>query len=139
VRVRQQSSTVTRPPTIGGTQPNENMGRLTSKVVAASPPFKHLVRVRFVPPRRLAHCFVAGGQQDDADQGDDERGGAADVPAAEDDAEVGRVPSEQHLRVSAPYHLIVWSSAAPAPGVQRTFMLHLWPWSMPGMPWSMWP
>lgn len=37
------------------------------------------------------------------------------------------------------YHLVVWSSAAPALAVQRTFMLHLWPWSMPGMSWSMWP
>lgn len=50
-----------------------------------------------VPPGCLADGLVAGGEQNDADKRDDQRERAADVPAAEDDAEVGCVPGEQHL------------------------------------------
>lgn len=71
---------------------------LTSQVITTPPPLKHSVRVSFVPPRRFAHSLVAGSEQDDADERDDQRECAADVPAAEHDAEVGRVPGEQHLR-----------------------------------------
>lgn len=45
---------------------------------------------RFVPPCHLADALVAGRQQHDDHQGDEEGEGAGDVPLAEDDAEVFR-------------------------------------------------
>lgn len=51
-----------------------------------------------VAPAHLAHDLVAGGQGSDGDEGENEREGGVDVPLAEDDAEVGGVPCEKHLR-----------------------------------------
>jgi len=51
----------------------------------------------FVLPRDLAHELVAGGEEGNSEEGEEERGGAADVPGAEDDAEVSCVPCEEHL------------------------------------------
>ena len=45
----------------------------------------------------LAHELVTGGQAGDGDEGEDEGKGGVDVPLAEDDAEVGGVPCEEHL------------------------------------------
>ena len=52
---------------------------------------------RLVSARCLAYGFVGGGQGDDGEEGEDEAGGAADVPPSEDDAEVLRGPGEEHL------------------------------------------
>jgi hypothetical protein len=90
--------------------------------------------MRLVPSRRLAHCLVARREQYDREEGYDERAGAGDAPAAEDDAQVGCVPSEEHLlhRASVYVDVLVGNKA-------RTFMLHWGPGPMPGMSWSMWP
>lgn len=53
---------------------------------------------RFVAASERANRFVAGGDGDHAEQRDDEGEGGADVPPAEDDAQVGCVPGEEHLR-----------------------------------------
>lgn len=45
----------------------------------------------------FAHEFIAGCQDDDAKQGDDEAKRRENMPLAKNDAEVGGVPSEQHL------------------------------------------
>lgn len=55
------------------------------------------LRVGFVSSRYLADGFVASGHEDDGEEREDERGHAGDVPGGEDDAEIGRVPGEQHL------------------------------------------
>lgn len=52
-----------------------------------------------VAAAHLAHELVAGGQGGDGDEGEDEREGGVYVPLTEDDAEVGGVPCEKHLRV----------------------------------------
>lgn len=54
----------------------------------------------FVAPRGFADGFVAGRQRHDGEQGDDEGEGAGYAPAGEDDAEVGGVPGEEHLRIA---------------------------------------
>lgn len=51
----------------------------------------------FIPPSRLAQGLVAGADGHNGQQGEDQRCGAAHVPLAEDNAEVGRVPGEKHL------------------------------------------
>lgn len=52
---------------------------------------------RLVAARDRAQKFVANADENDGDEGEDERGVGADVPLAEDDAEVRRVPGEEHL------------------------------------------
>lgn len=61
---------------------------------AVAPP---LCSLRLVSSRPLPHELVAGCQGDDAGEGEQQRGGAADAPPAEDDAQVRRVPGEEHL------------------------------------------
>lgn len=51
----------------------------------------------FVASRELADRFVARCQRDHGQQRDDEGDGSRHAPAGEDDAEVGRVPGEEHL------------------------------------------
>lgn len=74
--------------------------RLTSQIITPPPPLQQLIRMRFIAPRRFAHSFVASREQYDTDERYDQRAGAADVPAAKHNAEVCRVPSEQHLQAS---------------------------------------
>lgn len=45
----------------------------------------------------FAHEFVAGCQNDDAEEGYNEAKGRGNMPLAKDDAKVACVPSEQHL------------------------------------------
>ena len=45
----------------------------------------------------FAHEFIASCQDDNAKQGDNEAKRRENMPLAKDDAEVGCVPSEQHL------------------------------------------
>ena len=45
----------------------------------------------------FTHEFIAGRQNDDAKQSDNEAKGGGNMPLAKDDAEVGGVPSKQHL------------------------------------------
>lgn len=45
----------------------------------------------------LAESFVAGADSNNGQQAEDQRSRAANVPLAEYDAEVGRVPCEEHL------------------------------------------
>ena len=41
--------------------------------------------------------FVGHAEEDDAEEGEEERPGAADVPPWENDAEVFGVPGEEHV------------------------------------------
>lgn len=51
----------------------------------------------FVATRHGAQRLVAHADENHGNEGEDEGGGGADVPLAEDDAEVGGVPGEEHL------------------------------------------
>lgn len=77
----------------------------------------------FVAPRQLADRFVPGRQSDDAQERDDQGKGAGYAPAGEDDAEICRVPGEEHLV------RIIWSGGTSRVGrggrVRRTFMEHM--------------
>jgi hypothetical protein len=53
-----------------------------------------------VPPDALAQGLVPGADGHDGDQRDDEAQRGRDAPLAEDDAEVGRVPCEEHIHVA---------------------------------------
>lgn len=44
-----------------------------------------------------AQSLVSHADENDCDERQDERGVGADVPLAEDDAEIGGVPCEEHL------------------------------------------
>lgn len=48
----------------------------------------------------LAKCLVSGRQRDDGEKGDYETEGRVDVPLAEDDAEVLRIPGEEHVHAT---------------------------------------
>ena len=50
-----------------------------------------------VTAAEFAHEFVAGSQNDNAKEGDDEVGSGGNMPSSKDDAEVACVPSEEHL------------------------------------------
>ncbi|KAI9640817.1 hypothetical protein NHQ30_010657 [Ciborinia camelliae] len=52
---------------------------------------------RFIPTRQVANALVPGRDRDDRQQGNDERDRGSDVPPVEDDAEILRVPGEEHL------------------------------------------
>lgn len=52
----------------------------------------------FVSAGEGTEGFVADGEEDDGEKGEDEGSGGSNVPLAEDDAEVGGVPGEEHLR-----------------------------------------
>lgn len=52
---------------------------------------------RLVTTRYRAQSLVANANQNNGDEGEDERCVGADMPLAEDDAEIGRVPGEEHL------------------------------------------
>ncbi len=51
----------------------------------------------FVAPTQFAHQLVSCSQGGDGDEREEEGQRRVDVPLAEDDAEVGRVPCEEHL------------------------------------------
>lgn len=51
-----------------------------------------------VPTRHGAKSLVSDAEEHNGEEGEDEGCGGADVPLAEDDAEVGRVPGEEHLK-----------------------------------------
>lgn len=53
--------------------------------------------VYFIASAAFAHEFVAGCQNDDAEECDNEAKSGGNVPLAKDNAEVGCVPSEEHL------------------------------------------
>jgi hypothetical protein len=55
----------------------------------------------FVLSREGTESFVADGEENHSDEREEEGGCRANVPLAEDDAEIGGVPSEQHLPRSA--------------------------------------
>lgn len=56
--------------------------------------------VYFIASANFPHEFVAGGKNDDAEQGEDKTQCRVDVPSAEDDAEVGGIPREEHLAMT---------------------------------------
>lgn len=56
-----------------------------------------LCETQLVPTRGGTESFIACTEEDNGHKGDEERSGGADVPLAEDDAEVLRVPCEEHL------------------------------------------
>ena len=45
----------------------------------------------------MSEEFVGHAEEDDAEEGEEERPGAADVPPWEDDTEVFGVPGEEHV------------------------------------------
>jgi hypothetical protein len=51
-----------------------------------------------VAANALTQGLVPGADGDDGDQRDDEAQSGRDAPLAEDNAEIGRVPCEEHLR-----------------------------------------
>ena len=59
--------------------------------------FNPLGLSRLVLPRRLPNSFVARRQRHHGQDGDHEGEGPRYAPLAEDDAEVGGVPCEEHL------------------------------------------
>lgn len=75
----------------GGRYICRGRGRLTGCGVHAP------VDSSFVAAAGGAEGLVAGGKGDDQEEGDDEGRRGADMPLAEDDAEVGGVPGEEHL------------------------------------------
>lgn len=56
-----------------------------------------LVYPGLVPPHALAESFIASYDGDDGEEGGDQAERRPDVPPLEDDAEVLRVPGEEHL------------------------------------------
>lgn len=50
-----------------------------------------------VAARAGAKGLVAHADEDDGEEAEEQPGGGVDVPFLEDDAEVGRVPGEEHL------------------------------------------
>lgn len=84
-----------------------------------------------VPADALAQGLIAGADGDDGDQRDNKAQVGCDAPLAEDDAQVGRVPCEEHLR---------GCECGRVEGVvarRLTFMLHMGPLS-PWPPWDEW-
>lgn len=60
--------------------------------------FVHVFSTRcLITAAEFAHEFVAGSQNDDAKERDDEGKSGGNMPLAKDDAEVACVPSEEHL------------------------------------------
>lgn len=69
-----------------------------TQLTSISPPLTHARSMRLIPSRRLANSLVPRREQYNRKQRDDERERARDAPATEYDAQVGRVPCEQHLQ-----------------------------------------
>jgi hypothetical protein len=88
-----------------------------------------LGEAELVATRCGAEGFVSDSEEDDYDEGDEEGGGGADVPLAEDDAEVLCVPGEEHLSLVS---LLPASMGRGRDCEKRTFMLHIG--SMPPSP-----
>lgn len=104
-----------------------------------------------------AYGLVAHGQEDDGDEGCEEGRGGSHVPLAEDDAEVGRVPGEEHLfspipsafsfffySLSGILHVYIYmytyiSIVDYGFKMSLTFMLHISSPPPPWPPWSPWP
>ncbi len=72
-----------------------------------------------VAAAQLAHELVASGEGGDGEEGEKEREGGVDVPLTEDDAEVGGVPCEEHLRGSRGSCQPVRNCADTRDGVHR--------------------
>lgn len=94
-----------------------------------------------VAARASAEGLVAHADEDDGEEAEEEPGGGVDVPFLEDDAEVGRVPGEEHLHTLC---LLAGSPIIITRGGRGalTFMLHMAgiscpPW--PGMSCMSWP
>lgn len=107
------------------------MGRLTRHIVPSPPSLGCAFRIQIISSRDLAHGLVACGKEDDCEEGEDQGTGARHVPTAEDNAEIFGIPGEQHL----PY-LVSKEGLRMRMEPELTFMLHLGPWSMPGISWS---
>lgn len=98
------------------------------------------VRFQLVAARGGAQGFVAHAHEDDGEQAEEQAGRGPDVPLLEDDAEVGRVPGEEHLFVgwSPPLsNLLVLLICDLGCNGSLTLMLHLSPCD--GMSWPPWP
>ena len=104
---------------------------LTSNIVTIPPPLKRLLRMLLIPPRYLAHELIPRGEQYYRKQGEDKRANAINVPATEDDAQVGRVPCEEHLSCLLTMH---WSflggGAQRELGDRRVAYIHVARWSV---------
>ncbi|TGO18144.1 hypothetical protein BTUL_0012g00890 [Botrytis tulipae] len=67
------------------------MGRVEKALLSVDP--------GFIATGQGADAFVSGGDGDDANKGDEEGEGGADVPPAENYTEIVRVPGEEHLQL----------------------------------------
>lgn len=79
---------------------------------------------QLVPSRQRAQGFVRSCERYNAKERHDEADWATDVPPPEDDAQVVRVPGEEHLRAAS-------ASGTSKEGSWRTFILHRSPMSIP--------
>jgi hypothetical protein len=70
--------------------------RLTSNLPSS---FIQLPSIRLIPPTRLAHRLVSRRHQHNRQERHNQRAGAGDAPSAENDAQVRRVPCEEHLQL----------------------------------------
>lgn len=89
--------------------------------------------VYFIASTNFPHEFVAGGEHDDAEQGENKTKCRVDVPSAEDDAEVSGIPCEEHLAMRCQWVCQDWIRRAKR---LHAFMLHIGP--LAGMLWPIW-
>src|SRR5690606_21155583 len=61
-----------------------------------------------VPPDTLTQGLVAGADSYYGDQRDDQAERGGNVPLAEDDAQVGRIPGEEHLLKGEQWSFSLW-------------------------------
>jgi hypothetical protein len=87
------------------------MGCLTRGIVDA------LRYGKLVPSAEGPYGLVARGDGDDGEEGGDEVERGADVPLAEDDAQVVRVPGEEHLYTKPPAMLALVPSLSRRMGL----------------------
>lgn len=85
-------------------------------------------QTRFIKlSREVTQEFVRHAECNDTEQGKEQGPGSADVPPAEDDAEILCVPCEQHVLPSTPFHC--WEATIE----QRAGSMSMssCPWSIP--------
>lgn len=61
--------------------------------------FQSLRQRCLVVARHGAQCLISHADENNCDERQDKRGGGADMPLAEDDAKIFRVPGEEHLKL----------------------------------------
>jgi hypothetical protein len=83
-----------------------DISKLTSQIVSI-PPLSLCSRICLIPSRRLSNRFVSRRKQHNHKERHDKAAGTGDAPATKDDAQVGRVPCEEHLSILVSA-LVLW-------------------------------